>query len=264
RDEHNTEATCLQGLTEICSEEDSCLGLRYRKVKAVFDDWKLLVAAIDHTSVDGNRGRLKLRLLEIEQSPSRAITRILRLLHETADTIMEAPDASNPLDRYLDAASVETVLVGTLGAHQFQTFCRDFASVAKLDYGLRFFQAIMCGCIRASLGSKPIRPRGAWDRLNNDEIDALNALAKSETEISKLAERIALLFVKVLECLVSRYKEVLEPVPSQPRRFGFQLRDLTGDNKIREKIVDLLNQFPETEPAALTWIADEVTIWSMD
>jgi hypothetical protein len=42
------------------------------------------------------------------------------------------------------------------------------------------------------------------------------------------------------------------------------MRDLTADPKIRESIIDLLCWQDSKDHVALTWIADEVTIWSMD
>jgi hypothetical protein len=259
RQEYTDEDFCLTRIHQLSTESTSCLGLRLRKIKDVFADWWELVQAVKSEGVSGNRGQLKLRLLELEQNPARAILRILRLLQESAEATMHDPFDPNPLAEFLRPTSVETVLVGTLGAHQFQTFCRNFASVAKLDYGLAFFQAITCAIVRKDL--KHAKP-GAWSRLNAEESEALKKLPTKT--ISDLAEDVTLGFVKVLESLVSRYMEVLECVGSHPRRFGFQLRDLTRDERIREKIVDLLCGKPTTEPAALTWIADEVTIWSMD
>jgi hypothetical protein len=261
RAEYHAETHCMVKLREICCEEGSCLGLRLRKIRDVFADWWEVVQAIKSDAVSGNRGQLKLRLLELEQNPARAIIRILRLLQEAAEATMHDPFDPNPLGEFLRPTSVETVLVGTLGAHQFQTFCKNFAAVAKLDYGLAFFQAVMCAVIRKDLKVKKDE-RGGWARLSSREAEVLKSL--DPKTIGELAENVTLAFVKVLECLVTRYTGVLERVDSQPRRFGFQLRDLTRDERIRQKIVELLCDRPTTEPAALTWIADEVTIWSMD
>ena len=259
REDYATEERAIAKLSEICKQPSSCLGLRLRKIQNVFEDWKELIQAIKSESVQGNRGQLKLRLLYIEENPARAITRILRLLHEAAEGTMHDPFEPNPIAKFLRPTSVETVLVGTLGAHQFQTFCKHFASVAKLDYGLDFFKAVLCACIRKEVKATKI---GVWSRLTSDEAELLKNLP--EKQVGDLAENAILSFVKVLECLVNRYTEVLDCNGTQPRRFGFQLRDLTRDTKIREKIVELLCGKPTTEPAGLTWIADEVTIWSMD
>ena len=68
----------------------------------------------------------------------------------------------------------------------------------------------------------------------------------------------------VLQGHVTRYAGVLDDASANPRRFGFQLRDLTGDSKIRGAIIDLLCVQPGKQPIALTWIEDEISIWSMD
>ena len=47
------------------------------------------------------------------------------------------------------------------------------------------------------------------------------------------------------------------------RRFGFQMRGLTLDAAVRDAIVNLLCIQENKEHVALTWIADEVPLWSM-
>jgi hypothetical protein len=98
--------------------------------------------------------------------------------------------------------------------------------------------------------------------LSPEESASLAGLAGRDK--SRLSDQLTILFVSVLESLVGRYSGVLDYSDVHPRRFGFQMRDLTLDNKIRESIVRLLCVEEQKEPIALTWIADEVTIWSMD
>lgn len=245
-------------------EETSCLGLDSRKVKNVLDDWKILIGAIDNKTVQGNRVLLKQFLLEVEKNPARAIQRILRLLRESALT----SNSAEILDiRYISPTSVESVLVGTLGAHQFQSFCEMYATVVKLDYGLNFFKAILCASIRTAIHPNysvkfNTEKNLAWNRLNTDENKSLRNL--EDRDKSELARKITVLFVKVLEGLVSRYSGVLDYSSLTPRRFGFQMRDLTLDEKIRDTIIDLLCIQEAKDSIALTWIVDEVSIWSFD
>jgi hypothetical protein len=105
-------------------------------------------------------------------------------------------------------------------------------------------------------------PKPLCGLLTPEESSALKNLDSRSKSI--LSDRLTILFVRVLESLVGRYSGVLDHSASHPRRFGFQLRDLTLDDKIRESIVRLLCVDEQKEPIALTWIADEVTIWSMD
>ena len=61
-----------------------------------------------------------------------------------------------------------------------------------------------------------------------------------QKRIAETTGKITILFIKVLASLISRYSGVIGQVSVNPRRFGFQLRDLTLDMKIRSAILDLL------------------------
>jgi hypothetical protein len=255
--ELRSEPEILTEIGEIVQTDACCLGLSADKMANVLADWKILIDSIDDGEVKGNRVALKLRLLHVERNPARTIRRILRLLLEASSVTGAAS-----LQAYMSPTTVESILVGTLGPHQFQTFCEQFATVCKLDYGLNFFRAIMCACARLALRQDSVESARSWGKLTNDESEALETL--SEKDKSVLADQVTILFVRVLSSLVGRYVGVLDHSASHPRRFGFQMRDLTLDGKIRESIVRLLCVEDQKEPIALTWIADEVTVWSMD
>lgn len=261
RSEHGDERQdeALRALTAVIVNPDCCLGLKPRKVQEVLSDWQILVASIRDPEVMGNRGRLKRRLLYLEQNPARTIQRILRLLTEATDTC-NARTLSNLMSQTL----VESVLVGALGSHQFQTFCRQFAAAVKLDYALNFFKAIVCACIRKALKrtGAPALQQGSWNSLSDEEAGLLASLGSHEAQ--NVVNKITSLFVKVLHGVMTRYAGLLEAGGLDARRFGFQMRDLTSDPKIREAVIDLLCWQDSKDHIALTWIADEVTIWSMD
>jgi hypothetical protein len=237
------------------------LGIDVDKLSKVLEDWQILINVVGNERVLGNRVRLKQHLLELERNPARAITRIMRLLQECAATT----DCPALLDgRFISPTSVESALVGTLGAHQFQTFCELFATVAKMDYGLNFFKAIFCACVRKALDPtyKPSVSKKTWWKLNRDESELVSALSIEKKE--EMSGKITALFVRVLEGLLNRYIGVIGYASPDPRRFGFQMRDLTLDDKIRDTIIELLCVSENKDAVALTWIAEEVTIWSMD
>lgn len=252
-----SERDALEALAAVVEKQECCLGLSPDKISNVLSDWRILVEAIQDNQVRGNRVALKLQLLQAERNPARAIRRILRLLHEASSVV-----GGFTLQEYMSPTTVESVLVGTLGAHQFQSFCEQFANVAKLDYGLAFFKTIMCACIRLALGGTSVESDPSSGLLRPEESAALGDLPSKQKSI--LSDQLTILFVRVLESLVGRYAGVLDYSNAHPRRFGFQMRDLTLDAKIRESIVRLLCVEEQKEPIALTWIADEVTIWSMD
>jgi hypothetical protein len=128
-----------------------------------------------------------------------------------------------------------------------------------MDYALAFFQSLMCMCIRTEIhdrfhadgGAKPALPPR---KLLPDEVAHLDT---NPTLASKVAEK-----ASVME-LVGRYTGVLDHLAVNPRLIGFQLRDLTAP-EIRDTILDLLCVQAHKDPVALTWIVDEVTIWSID
>ncbi len=253
----------LTMLQTMCKESDTCMGLPLRKVERVLSDWNILINAID--DVRGDRVQLKVRLMELERNPSRSIRRIHRLLQETSETTN-----AGCLKDYITPTSVEAVLVGILGAHQFQTFCERLATVVKFDYGLPFFEAVFCACVRKEIHTDyklpdNIKWEASWRKLKDSEPDEVNEVKKlSHDRKSEITGKITTLFVRILESLITRYEGVLDYTSSNPRRFGFQMRNLTGDEKIRDTIIDFLCLKDYKDPIALKWIADEVTIWSLD
>lgn len=259
-DENDKIIDLMENLEKIFTQKESCLGLNALKVSNVLNDWQILVDAIKY--VEGDRTQLKIRLLEIEQNPSRTIHRILRLLNESALT-----GNANCLAEFMTPTLVESVLVSTLGPYRFQSFCEEIATIVKFDYGLNFFKAVMCAAIRKRIHSdyEMIHNdnRGyEWVKLNQKEKSIIKKLTSKQK--SELTRVISTLFVKVIESLVGRYENVLKSSSSNARRFGFQMRDLTLDKKIRNSILDLLCIRDLKDSVALTWITDEVTIWSMD
>lgn len=258
--ENYSEKQLLENLEKLYSEETSCLGLATLKVSNVLEDWGVLVSAVE--DVDGDRTQLKIKLLEIEQNPSRTIKRILRLLTESAIT-----GNASCLLQYMTPTSVESVLVATLGPYRFQSFCEQLATIVKFDYGLDFFKAVMCAAIRKRMHDgytieQNKTHKWEWKKLSEAECHLIDN--KSPKEKLELTRIITTIFVKVLESLVTRYENILDISSTNPRRFGFQMRDLTLDEKIRSSIIDLLCIRDLKDPVALTWITDEVTIWSMD
>lgn len=263
-DQGDREEQLLGELVELCRTPGICLGLDADKLLKVLDDWSVLMGVLDHEHVQGNRVKLKQQLLDLERNPSRAINRILRLLQESAkttncDVLMDG--------KFMSPTSVESILVGTLGAYQFQTFCELLATVAKLDYGLNFFKAILCACVRKSIYedfrcSSQDPKEKPYNKITAAELVMLKQLPDEAK--ANLSGKITTLFIRVLEGMLNRYIGVLGYSTPNPRRFGFQMRDLTLDHKIRSNILDMLCIQEHKDPIALTWIADEVTIWSMD
>jgi len=246
---------------ELCNDPAHCMGLDRRKVEDVLEDWGVLIDAIDDHSVKGDRSRLKARLLELERNPRRTITRIRRLL--VASAVSAHADS---LATFFTPTTVESVLVGTLGSHQLVAFCEQLATVVKLDYALGLFQALTCAVVRTKcLGGKSVEVAEDHARaLDEDERTAFATLMTSDPKcVQDAAMTLTVLFVKILSGLVGRYAGVLGHPSVNPRRFGFQLRDLM-DRSIRHTILDLLCRKENRDHVALTWMADEVYIWSMD
>lgn len=258
------ERECLQKLLQICKADESYLGLEITKVSDVFEEWKILMDLVDADSVRGNRIKLKHQLLEIERNPARAIKRVLRLLRESA---IRSNCEALVKPQFISLTSVESVLVGTLGAYQFQSFCELLATVAKMDYGLHFFKAIVCTCVRKKISPSYTiiakNKKENWNELSENEKSKLEVLDAEQK--SEIANNITALFVKIIEALLNRYIGILGYLSvNDPRRFGFQMRSLVLDHKVRDIILEFLCIKEHRDPIALTWLAEEVTIWSMD
>jgi hypothetical protein len=255
----------LDRLKSICCQPEVCLGLGKAKVANILEDWRILIKWVDDARVEGDRVRLKRQLMELERNPARTITRILRLLQES---IIRSKCERLADNKYLSSTSVESVLVGTLGAHQFQSFCEVMASVAKLDYGLAFFQAVVCASVRKELDDEyratsstaPFaRP---FAELTEAEQTGLEGW--DDAACAKVANKITILVVRVLQGILNRYMSLLTYSSADARRFGFQMRSLTADKNIQSTILDFLCVEEHKDPIALTWLVDEVTLWCID
>jgi hypothetical protein len=258
-------------LLGICMEESSCLGISHRKLTNVMIDWRDLIKAIDET--DGSKLALKKYLLEREKTPSRAIERILRLVEESIITA-EAGTLAN--QEYLSQTTVEGTLLSVLGTYQFLSFCEKYATVVKLDYGLRFFQSVVCACVRKKIYSdyeqrheeafkkdeENNRPTKSADRLTEEEVAELSKL--DDYDKNQLAKKITSLIIKVLVAVISRYSSIFDLNTQALRRFGVEMTDLSANNQVWHSLIKQLCLDDDKESFALGWMIDEVTIWSFD
>jgi hypothetical protein len=226
-------------LMALC--ERYCLGLERQKVEDVLEDWRRLIRVVDETK--GQREHFKRELLALERNPARTLQRIHRLLRAAIRTAR-----ADELERFMTPISIEAILTGLLGAHQVTAFAGQLAGVGKLDYGLGFFSGVVEACVAQ-----------ATDGQAGAGLAALDDRRKAA-----LAEKITTIFVKVLHGLVTRYTDVLGQPRDHPHRFGFQLRALRKGEKITAEILRLLCGPESREHVALAWLAEEVTIWSMD
>jgi hypothetical protein len=204
---------------------------------------------------NGDRGALKRRLLELEQNPFRAINRVLRLLKASSSS-----SGAPVLEPHFSLTAIESVLVGALGSHQLQSFCDQLATVVKFDYGLGFFQAVICGCVRRKIGTRA-GSGGNPKKLSAEEIDSL---AKAGPAVHReIAQTAIERFVQVIKGFLGRYTGVLGSSFGTGRRFGIQMQTLSQDATILKTIMDFLCM-KDKEFVAVTWIADEVSLWSLD
>ena len=255
----------LNKVKHLITSTNYCIGIEVRKIEAVLSDWQILVDAINNNNENCSRVKLKEYLLNLERNPSQTIKRILRLLHESA---IRANCEELSSIQYFSPTLTESTLVNILGSHQFQAFAESFATVVKIDYALRFFRSIICACIRRGVyGDNDIKRAGKhqYDSpiiLNTTEIAAFSRY--TDEDKLEMARKITVIFIRVLEALVSRYSGVLNYNVNTPRRFGFQLRSLTADKDIWYSIISLLCFQDFRQATALTWIVDEISIWSFD
>lgn len=272
REDVQYEKEQIDNLLKICMEEKSCLGISMRKIKNVMQDWNELIDAIVETK--GDRLALKEHLLHKEKNPSRTIERILRLVEESVITA-EAGELIN--QDYLSKTTVEATFVSILGTYQFLSFCEKYATVVKLDYGLRFFQSIVCACVRKKIfplnyaekhheafekDEENERPTKSADRLTAEEVAELKNMDANDK--NRLARKITSLIIKILESVISRYSGVFDLNTHPPRRFGLEMGDLTTNNHVWRSLVEQLCLDEDKESFALSWMIDEVTFWSFD
>lgn len=272
----NAESAAVEGLHRLMDHRapngtsSSCLGLSRQKVVDVLHDWSVLMDAI--ATAGGNRTALKRQLLEVTSQPANAIERIHRLFRECADAT-----GATALKDFISLETIESDLVAALGDHQFQYFCRELSVIAKLDYAQRFFQAVMCGCIRKmlrkdgripspeesiSLKRSPDEKHTYLRKLEVEECNKLKELKEDAWEVT--AQHASSLFVRVFEKLIRRFSGVLDSRATNPHLFQLQLRELTGDPDVCFSIINLLCLEDNREHIALMWIADEVGAKPMD
>ena len=246
-------------LLEIWQDKpkNTLMRLSYDKVSNILEDWDILIKAT--SSVDGARIALREYLVRMDQNPYRTMKRIIRLIKESCYTT-----GCDPLLKHITETDVESTLLSFFGSHQFQDFCIKFAYIVKKDYGLKFFKGIVCKCVREKTMSNS-KEKDGWSKLNEEETQFLGTTLRDD-ERKKIVENITTIFIKVISEIIRRYNSILEIRIENAYRFGIQMRTLTDDDNVREKIIYYLceNDNKKLENVALTWIADEVTFWSMD
>ena len=89
----------------------------------------------------------------------------------------------------------------------------------------------------------------------------LDKLSKVKKQL--LADTITARFAEIIYRLLHRYSDILDPEMKNNRRIGFQMSTLTREKEVSKKIAYLLSN-REKRYTALSWITDEVSIWSFD
>jgi len=80
-----------------------------------------------------------------------------------------------------------------------------------------------------------------------------------------IVKKVTKIFIQVISGIIMRYNSMFELKLESAYRFGLQMGNLTSEDNVREKIIDYLCSTKDNmDHVALTWIADEVTFWSMD
>lgn len=99
------------------------------------------------------------------------------------------------------------------------------------------------------------------DSSEKPELLQLEELSKKQKQ--KLADKITEKFTSVIYRLIQKYSVILNPDSGDYPRIGFQMETLTGNPDVTRKIIYLLCS-EEDYYIALSWITDEVSIWSFD
>jgi hypothetical protein len=241
-------------LLDIWRDPNSFMGLNFDKVTNVLEDWKELIDATKDAHWD--RTELREYLIRKDQNPYRTIKRIIRLIKECCYTT-----GCEELLPFISETNIESILISIFGSHQFQNFCIKFAYIVKMDYGLKFFKGIVCACVRRETKTENTEKDG-WLKINKAEQEKINSWSLKEKQ--DIINRVSKIFIKIIREIIHRYNSMFELKLESAYRFGLQMRNLTEDANVRKNILDYLCVFEDKENVALTWIADEVTFWSMD
>ena len=126
---------------------------------------------------------------------------------------------------------------------------------------MKFFKGITCACARNKIKSKSVEKDG-WQKLNKNEKEKLDKL--SVEDLQDIVKKVSKIFIQVISEIIARYNSMFELKIECAYRFGLQMRTLTEDDNVREQIIRYLCSVENMDHVALTWIADEVTFWSMD
>lgn len=193
-------------------------------------------------------------IIEDEQEPEKATERIRRLLISmimySSRVRVEAGKPSFDRRSLLNGISsydvVRSALVKQLGS-SLTGFCSDFALVCKLDYMLRFLNALADELLdRCTKESKHAPPE-------NGEIDFAAAISPSSVE------GIAVILVEILNRLVAGYSDLTRTRDGRRRRIGLELMGLSRSGDIGKRVIELVVDGIRAE--GMNWIADEATCW---
>ncbi len=251
---------CLCNLIDIAGSvtpgSDGPNQLKKETIDRILDDWRVLVQSLK--TAEGERERLKAGLITYAAKTDQAIQRIKRLLISSTE---HYPD----IQEGFDTAYLEPKIASALSCSMTE-FAGGMARIAKLDYGLRFFRALVTGICEEQLSQSGNTIMSSDPR----KIEILNEMLHgNRTNIEKIRDIVTIKILKILERFVLRNRSLLWNGNGHLNtlRIGYQMggvlgKDVNNDTLPQIIIKSLINI--DSEPAALSWIADRCPIWFFD
>ncbi len=203
-------------------------------IEKVINDWRWMMAAIEHcyeTAI-----RLEDYIIEESSRVKYTQRRILRLLSESARTWEKR---KKELD---DPIFVQHELAAVFGSFTaLREFSGRFSRICKMDYGLRFFKALVEYCEG---------PRKKPDENRVLEVWARKRLSKEDVFYAVVA---------ILQRITESYDSMTGD-RDHPNLIGVELKELAPENA-PEKTARIIELIVKSHYPGLAWMMNDVPAW---
>jgi hypothetical protein len=203
-------------------------------IDLLIDDWELLDEEL--RACPGQGDRLDDYLIHQASDTERVIERIRRLLVESSRGWKKRREELNDLD--LIRRELSTVF-GT--ERTVQDFATQFTHVCKLDYGKRFFEALMEYC-EGPPEPNTERRLPIWSPERLDRKDVLYAV------------------LAILKRITTTYAPMMRSDTGLGHLIGVELKDLTPESA-PEKTTRIVELIIKSHYPGLTWMMSDVPAW---
>jgi hypothetical protein len=204
-------------------------------VDTVLTDWDWFRTTVGLCSTKGKD--LEKEVIEAASKEKLVIERIHRLLREASRRWPERHAELDDEDLIRNALNTVFPTAGMKAE-----FCRQFTRVCKLDYGKRFFEALVEYCEGPALEHDARSTLHRWSKNRKGKVEVVYAV------------------LGVLKRITSSYAAMIRSDTGTGNLIGVEMKDLTPEG-FPDKTARIIELILDDHYPGLTWLISDVTAW---